>query len=125
VPTFRLAHVDAAIERLRQSKKTFLGAAKERGRMDGTGWAMDTAEYGQLKGLHDEWPRIETCKTNDSLGAPGVFLGMSAEDCVDRDAVFRFWENVGKVPFDEDLYSPEYWNGFVEGALEVFEKVDD
>jgi hypothetical protein len=116
--------MEAAIDRLRQSKKAYLGAASERGKADGTAWAMDSAEYGQLKWIADAWPRIETCETADALGAPGVFLRMISEEG-DRQSINAFWSDLGKVPFDEDAYSAPYWDGFVEGALDVFERVSE
>jgi hypothetical protein len=119
--------MEAAINRLRQSKVEFLGAAQERGKADGTRWAMETADYGELKRLADNWPQCETTETTDALGAPGVFLNLISEDderC-DRMDIDDFWVNLGKESRDEDAYSAQYWDGFVEGALEVFEKVDD
>ena len=119
--------MDAAIDRLRKSKKIFIDGARDRGHADGTTWAMEDAEYGELKRLADSWPNVETTETADAHGAPGVFLGMVLEpdERADRMAINDFWVNLGKDSDDQDEYSSDYWDGFVEGALAVFEKVDE
>lgn len=116
--------MNAAIERLRKSKQAFAEQAIERGRGDGTQWAMQTAEYGELKALAEAWPEFETTDTTDAHGAPGAFLAMIGQD-MDRAAINDFWTNLGKEHRDDDAYSTEYWDGFAEGALEVFGKMDE
>jgi len=115
----------AAIERLRKSKEDFTKLAHGRGQADGTEWAMESAEYGELKRLADGWQGVESTETNDAYGAPGVFQRMISEDRkADRSDVSAFWTDLGKEDDDPDAYSAEYWDGFIEGALEVFEKID-
>ena len=113
----------AAIERLRSSKEIYAAAAAERGKSAGTAWARDTAEYGELKALAENWERSGSCVATDALGAPGVFLKLIGADA-DRRAVDDLWINLGMEPRDSDKYAAGWWNGFVEGALEVWGEVE-
>ncbi|MCE7902874.1 MAG: hypothetical protein DYH20_09540 [Gammaproteobacteria bacterium PRO9] len=113
-------------ERLEESRQRYLKEAAERGHADGTKWAMVTAEYGELKRLDDAWPAVGSCDTSDAMGAPGVFLRIiKGDDCSQRSDIDDFWSALGKDDNDDDCYSAEYWDGFVEGALEVFEEATD
>jgi hypothetical protein len=116
--------MNAAIQRLKESRERYLQDAESRGKVDGTRWAMESAEWGELKRLAEAWPRVESCETNDALGAPGVFLRM-IHAMVDRAAIQNFWADFGKEHDDSDAYSSEYWDGFVVGALEVFEAAEE
>lgn len=117
--------MNAAIERLRKSKESFLEEAKERGRSEGTSWAMHQAEYAELQRLATDWEQMESTETGDAFGAPGVFLRIIAADGhVDRQDIDDFWTNLdAEVP--EDQYSSDFWDGFIEGALEVFDQLDE
>jgi hypothetical protein len=117
--------MDATIDRLRQSKKTYLAAAVERGNADGVTWAMESAEYGELKAIADKWPDVQTCDTDDAFGPPAVFLSMFAVDPVDHESNNDFWDALGKERSDDDQYSAPYWEGFVAGALEVWEEIKE
>lgn len=118
--------MSAAIERLKKSKLAYAAEGYDRGHAAGVLWAQDTAEYGELKRLSNEWESAETTETDDAYGSPGVFLRMiSGEDQLTRTEVDDLLANVGLDKRDDDAYSPDYWDGFVEGALEVFDKVED
>jgi hypothetical protein len=119
--------MSAAIQRLKASKVDYEGEAHERGHEDGVRWAMERAEYAELKRLSEAWPQVDTTETIDALGAPGVFLRMilDEDDFGGRQSIEDFWTNLGKDSRDQDAYSFQYWDGFGEGALEVFEKVED
>jgi hypothetical protein len=117
--------MNAALKRLKMSKAKHEAEAQDRGHKDGSKWAMESANYGELKNLAQHWPAIESTETNNALGPPGVFQRMLKGDGVSRIDVDGFWTNLWKARDDSDEYSSEYWDGFVEGALEVFEKIDD
>lgn len=114
--------MQAAIERLKASKQEYEQEAKERGHDAGVEWARDEADYGELKTLALNWEGVSSCETNDALGAPGVFLRLIGRDC-DRSEINDFWDGLG-LEDDSDKYSAEWWDGFVAGALKIFEEVD-
>ena len=116
--------MQATIQRLKASKEAYAKEGAERGRNAGATWASQNAEYGELKLLDDNWQQVESCETDDAFGAPGVFLGMIGMD-VGRQDINEFWSNLGFEVNDPDQYSAEWWDGFVEGALEVFQEVED
>jgi post-segregation antitoxin (ccd killing protein) len=116
----------AAIARLRESRKAYLDEADDRGHADGTEWAIETAEYGELTSLAHWWAQTDSCETNDALGPGGTFLCMISNDDSVRGAdIDNFWTELGKDRDDDDQNSAPYWDGFVRGALEVFEQVGD
>jgi len=114
--------VERAAARLKLSKADYVNEARERGREAGADWAADDATYGQLKALADSG--VDDFDTNDALGAPGIFVSIVDDDFVGRTSLEHFWENLGYDLNDDDLYSPDFWAGFAEGALEVFAKAD-
>jgi hypothetical protein len=116
--------MQATIERLRASKEAYEQEANTRGHDAGVRWARDDAEYGELKSLALNWQQTDSCETNDALGAPGVFLRLIGRDC-DRGEIDRFWDDMGFEADDSDKYSSDWWDGFVTGALEVFDEVED
>jgi hypothetical protein len=114
-----------AIDRLKASKKQFEDLARDRGHAEGVAWAQESADFAELKSLSKVWPLTESCETEDALGAPGVFLRMISEGRLgDRQDINDFWTNLGHEGGDQDQYSHQFWDGFTEGALEVFEQVE-
>jgi hypothetical protein len=115
----------AAIERLKASRALYEAQAHDRGHADGMNWAMDTADYGELKRLSDLWIPDMSTETEEAHGAPGSFQRLISEDqFFNRETINDFWANLGKDRSDSDAYSFQYWDGFVAGALEVFESAD-
>lgn len=113
---------ERAIERLRSSKAEFMDDAKERGRGVGAAWATDTAEYEELKRLADA--RIEGLETNNRMGPGFIVAAIDPDRCTSRSDVVAFWESLGFDRRDPDLDWAEFWEGFAEGAVEVFEPVE-
>ena len=118
-----LSATERAKERLKISKQEFTDEALERGREIGATWAADDAEYWQLKALADSG--IDDCETIDALGPPGVVVPVIDNDYIGRTSIENFWQNLGYDLNDPDLYSAEFWLGFVDGAVELFEEVGD
>jgi predicted transcriptional regulator len=116
--------MNAAIERLKQSKEQYVKDAGDRGRSDGTVWAMNKAEYGQLKGLAAAWPEIETTDTDDPMGPACVLVSIINPDDYNSTAVNAFWNDLGKERNDVDWNSSDYWDGFIEAAVEFFESAE-
>jgi hypothetical protein len=109
--------MQATIDRLKASKAAHAKAAETRGREAGAKWAREDAEYGELRALANGPPL--SFDTDDAFGAPGIFFRLIGRD-VDRQTVgdFGLDRDLG-----DDLYSAEFWDGFREGAEEVFEAV--
>jgi hypothetical protein len=114
--------VERAAARLKLSKAEYVNEAQERGRAAGAEWAADDATYGQLKALADSG--ADDFETNDALGPPGIFVRIVDDDFIGRASLEDFWQNLGYDLHDDDLYAADFWAGFAEGALEVFEKAD-
>jgi hypothetical protein len=115
--------MDAAIERLKKSKVAFSEQARTRGLADGSRWAMEIADYGELRELARRWNDLEF---DDDQDAAFTFVqAISAGRQVGSMERTSLLIQIGKdAPGDTDATSSAYWKGFGESALEVFEKVD-
>ena len=118
--------MERASERLKVSKFEYVEKAHERGRSAGAYWAADRAEYGELKRLADSADQLTDLDTIDALGAPGIVIRVieSEAEFAGRQSIADFWVNLGFDKNDDDLYSAAWWEGFVEGAVELFDNVD-
>ena len=73
---------------------------------------------------------MDSTETNDAFGPPGVFLRMiissnDRDDEPDRQDVDDLWINIGgEAEPREDQYSSEFWDGFIEGALDDPDKAE-
>jgi hypothetical protein len=115
--------MEAAIERLKASKAAYTEEVSARGEAAGADWARDDAEYAELKALAQHW---EGHPIDDTSDAPEAFLGLIGPPAdVTHSEVDAFWERLGFEESDPEKYSAEFWNGFVTGALAVFEEVKD
>jgi hypothetical protein len=112
--------MNAAIERLKKSRKTFAMGANIRGHDAGTQWALTKAAYADLKAIHDRWEHLELY---DGENPAQSFFGMIAGKGDFRIHMNTFLEIIGMAKDDVDGSSPNFWLGFGEGALEVFEKI--
>jgi len=101
-----------AIARLKASKAKYDDAVQTQGHQDGVGWAMKHATYEELNRLNQYY---------DEFMQNGHFIesGGELEDIVTG-------RNYDIELFDDDdpKDDPSYLEGFVDGALDVFSKVD-
>lgn len=124
-------NLDAVVQRLRDSKKQAgtqeLLAGKEAGRE----WAEEKAEAKELDRLSRFVGGLETDGdvrglSNGSAWGTGeqLYFALSPEDDGNRDEAASFWEAAFGVGSCDDL-TDEHLQGFVEGALEVWDQAKD
>jgi hypothetical protein len=115
-------NMDTVIERLRASKQAYVDDAETRGATAGIDWAKGRAEFIQLKNLsdkiernpHDEWNVSNVPETTDP-----DFIGSRAD-------VREWWMHAAQLSEKEVDTIPEaFIEGFVKGAMGVFEEVED
>lgn len=100
----------ATIERLRSSKNSFDAKEKECGIRDGRDWALNSADFLELIKL----------QSAGEVSSLDQLLHVFREEGFDREYFF------GPAEFDDLAEIPDSRvQGFVEGALEVFEEVKD
>jgi hypothetical protein len=114
------AKMKAGLARLKGSQADYDAQGSERGYAEGVAWAQDSATFGELARLASESRRATSTRSTDALGAAGVFLRMISEREVHKPEVQKFWKEL-QTRDSNDRGSPEFWNGFTEGALAVFE----
>jgi len=94
--------------------------AGERGRYAGAAWAAEIAEYLQLKRLAAVAAYL---KFDDEQAGYKVVNTILGERIWTAREIAEFREILGLDDGEFDADSRDYWQGFVEGALEVFETV--
>jgi hypothetical protein len=120
--------VARARARLATDKAGYVADASERGRRAGLAWAADKATFDQLRNLSEADGQYSI--DDDHQAAKMVcWAAMDQTDVLDdepgpeptEDEVGSFCLDVG-VNF-RDATSSEFWEGFVEAAIEVYEQV--
>lgn len=97
-------------ERLKQSREKYLAQNTVEGTEAGREWAKKTAEYEELKRLHDVWEKVSTNTSNDDLSER--FLGV-----VDPENNYEdFWGD----HFGPGTPPDEFVQCFAHGALSIF-----
>ena len=102
------------IARLRASKLENTDEEYKTGQAYGRQWAEQAAEYAELKRL----AVADESRSRDNWDWDGRSIVKAATDN-EQDEVGYIWED--ELPPD----SEDYFNGFVDGAVEVFEEVAD
>ncbi len=93
--------------------------AGERGRQAGAAWAEDAAEYLDLKRL----AAIAAHRGfDDDHAGYRVVSAILGERHLTRREIAAFRETFGLEHDDADTQNREYWQGFVQSALEAFEE---
>lgn len=113
------------IQRLKASKMALVNAERADGLEAGREWAMEHAEFKDLRNLSKWWDTtseidrdlVLTTQETDAFGASHhlacVILG---EHCCDRKDSDQFWdEAIGDD--NEQRHSDRFVRGFVEGVL--------
>lgn len=99
----------------------FVARANERGRQAGAAWATDMAEYLDLKRLAAIAVRGGV---DDARAGYRVVSTIRGERQLNSDEIAVFRETFGLGDDDADVQSMEFWQGFVQSALEAFEQVE-
>jgi hypothetical protein len=104
-----------------ESSLRYFEQAGERGRRAGAAWAEESAEYLDLKRLAAIAVRRGLDDEQAGYWVVSTILG---ERHLSRREVAAFCETFGLQHDDADAQNREYWRGFVQSALEVFEEVE-
>lgn len=113
----RIYDRDAVIKRLRELKQQ--ERSKETGVNDGRDWAAEVAEPWQLRRLARFAERRGVCEDL----AHDLYAAVDLERNKDHD---DFWaELVGEEYVADRVSDTEYLNGFINGAIEVWDDVKD
>jgi hypothetical protein len=104
-----------------ESRLRYVEQAGERGRQAGAAWAAELAEYLELK-------RLAAIAVyggfDDEQAGYRIVSTILGERHLSRGEIAVFRETFGLEDDDADAQNREYWRGFVESALEAFEKVE-
>ncbi|MCW8129381.1 MAG: hypothetical protein KIS92_03270 [Planctomycetota bacterium] len=116
------------ITRLRASKQENDMKKREGSRQDGRVWAEQDAEHAELEALaaafSDPENRFEDNDHTAYSAGERFFFAICPDQDGDREAANCFWES--QIPDAQHLADNAAWvNGFIDGALEVWEEVKD
>ncbi len=106
-------NTDQVVERLRASYEEHTSSEEEDGHMSGVDWAAKQAEYAELQWVAEADGSADCLHSWHRAGIENSPL--------DRFDPVEFWEIVGADGYP----SGAFVKGFVEGAVEVWEKVKD
>lgn len=116
------------VNRLRASKQKTDAIIYEEARGIGRAWAEEEAELIELKAMGAAFADPENRYEDDPNAAYSPCEGLFFVICPglegDREAADDFW--AGQIPDGKDMAgSAAFVNGFIDGALEVWEEVKD
>jgi hypothetical protein len=104
-----------------ESSLRYAEQAGERGRRAGAAWAEESAEYLDLQRL----AAIAVQRgVDDEQAGYWVVSTILGERHLSRREIAAFRETFGLEHDDADAQNQEYWRGFLQSALEVFEEVE-
>lgn len=122
--------LEMATERLRKSKQSLGLAQVWDGAQKGREWAKGHAEFSQLALLDGEFGEdgdsdpedISTLDRRDHRSWSDAIVSLISPEIADDDhAIREFWETWGPTGLMTDVYL----EGFVKGALEVWDQIKD
>jgi hypothetical protein len=129
--------VDRAKARLATAKASYIADARERGVRAGVEWAADHATFDQLRNLHadqtgehptidfpvSDHPDLTVWVAGILAGWPSYAVDNSADDAESVELAHDLWMQLGLLEDSDDSVSGEFWEGFVTGAISVYEQV--
>ena len=127
----------SVIERLRASKKSSEAAEYQLGHDLGKRWAEQSAATSELQRLDELRDEYEAQPQNDwdeffewdepKVWGPDeyLFFAMHPEAGKDRQAAEDFWECAAGDALQQSLCRGVFLKGFAEGAIAVWESVQD
>lgn len=127
----------SVIERLRASKQKAESAEYQLGHDLGKRWAEQSAEASELQNLEEFRDELEAQPQYDwdeffewdepKVWGPDedLFFAMHPEADKDRRAAEDFWERAAGDALQQSLYRGVFLKGFAEGAIAVWESVQD
>jgi len=96
--------IDAIAERLWKSRDKAMAEARQEGHAAGRQWAAKYAEYYELEAVTDEQDCVRICRIVLGSGPDAELLCASPTD-------------------DDDARFEPFWDGFQDGAIEIWNKV--
>ncbi len=131
--------VERAKARLANAKAAYVADAHERGVRAGMEWAADKATFEQLLRLHhaqsSEFRALDDFEDGDLIGimVARVIEGAHPSEIhsteINDDDVGWIQDlggDIGVDPYDDgdaDYVSGDFWQGFISGAISVYEQV--
>ena len=113
--SIEVKNMTVAISRLKASKQMYKEELKTQGYEEGHSWAMEHAEYSELRRL-SEWDKLIS---SSSRSAP-----MSANEFMDA-VTDQGLHDVDVFEDDAPIHNDEYISGFCAGALAVFKLIEE
>jgi hypothetical protein len=111
------ANMTTVIDRLRASKEKYVQEVAGAGKGAGRAWAADKADYRDLKRIAAiEEPQYDS----DDWALTALWHALDPEHQLDGEEM----ANHLRVENEDDL-TEEFARGFIEGAREIFEEVED
>lgn len=129
--------VERARARLAPDRLNYAKDAKDRGLRAGLLWAADHATFDQLRRLYEAVtgtdPKIYLSMLEDvpDIGLTVAYL-ITAEEWDDPSEVhdertspayYALCNQIGLYPDGTDASSSEFWEGFIQSAIDVYSKV--
>ena len=116
------------VQRLRASRKETDSDWFRKGRMCGERWARNYASYDELVRVaavsEDDDHPWEVDERNPYSAAEVLFFAIDGTEDRDRSGASDYWERaIGEA--NEPLQHPEFLRGFVDGAADLFESIED
>lgn len=108
--------MSTAIERLKASKERHVNQMSESGREHGTAWARDKAEYDQLARICD----ISVNDTDEWYPTTALKMAIDPVNDLNMNELAELLLGDSRATI-----SPEFAEGFIEGAQAFYEEVED
>ena len=117
----KVKDMNSVVQRLKASKLEFETASYKEGRECGTKWAVESAEYAELKRAYEINPDDPVFAEDEDDDERALHLACLITNCDEKTP--DFWEGVfGEWVPSQDF---EFYKGFLNGASEIYEKVKD
>ena len=123
--------MDSVLERLRESRKRGESKAMTDGRAAGEAWVKEQAEVAEIERLEQYFEVFDTVDgwtlfdSQDAYTASEhLVFRIQPENEGDRRAASDFWEMVLGHEQAEQAESPAFLEGFVVGALELWDTLN-
>jgi hypothetical protein len=114
-------NLNETVVRLRAAGEELDAKWKNAGHAAGLKWASNHADPYQLRRLESSWDEIQAQYfEDDEARTLCVAQAINGEDCARANEHAEFWES---ITFSKELPYEKFVEGFVEGALEIWDHV--
>jgi hypothetical protein len=129
--------VERAKARLAPGKAVYIADAHARGERAGISWAADHASFEELRNLESatssedptllfplpDGPMTSIVIARVISSVPDYAIDQESVSEDDIDRVHDLWGFAGLTQVSKDIESGHFWEGFVSGALRIYEQV--